>query len=154
MGKFVELRGFLKNLLASQRFAVLATQLDGQPYCNLVAFAETDDLKSLLFVTSRNTKKYRNIITDEKVAVLVDNRINQVSDLNTAVAVTALGTVEEVPTTRRSYLAEIYVSKHPDLAEFIGKQANALMQITVEDYVVASFGEVKVLHFGSQNQGS
>lgn len=82
----------IKRTFAAQRFAVLVTQSNGQPYCNLVAFAEADNLKNLIFVTSRDTRKYANIQASEKVAVLIDSRINQVSDLNSAVAATALGT--------------------------------------------------------------
>ena len=34
----------LKALFSSQRLAILATEDEGQPYGNLVAFAETDNL--------------------------------------------------------------------------------------------------------------
>lgn len=35
----------VRDLLESQRLAVLATHNRGQPYANLMAFAGTDDLK-------------------------------------------------------------------------------------------------------------
>jgi nitroimidazol reductase NimA-like FMN-containing flavoprotein (pyridoxamine 5'-phosphate oxidase superfamily) len=138
----------VRNLLASQRFAVLATESEGQPYSNLVAFAEADNLRSLLFVTGRDTKKYSNTIASKRVAVLVDNRTNQPSDLDKAVAVTALGTIEEVSTDYRGYLSAIYLSKHPQLEDFLRKPSNALMRIAVTDYIVASFENVRHLHTG------
>ncbi len=141
-----ELSRLIKRLLASQRFAVLATQFEGQPYSNLVAFAEADNLMSLLFVTSRDTRKYSNTLVNKKVAVLVDSRTNQVLDLNNAVAVTALGTIEEVAADNRDYLSGIYISKHPQLKDFLHKPSNALMRIAVSDYIVATFESVRHLH--------
>ena len=66
----------IRNLLESQKLAVLSTQNHGQPYCNLIAIAATDDLKYLLFATTRATRKYANLMADSRVAVLVDNRQN------------------------------------------------------------------------------
>jgi nitroimidazol reductase NimA-like FMN-containing flavoprotein (pyridoxamine 5'-phosphate oxidase superfamily) len=143
-----ELSGLIKRLLASQRFAVLATQSEGQPYGNLVAFVEADDLRSLLFVTSRNTRKYSNTLASKKVAVLVDSRTNQALDLNNAVAVTALGTIEEVGTDNKEYLSGVYLSKHPQLKEFLYKPSNALMRVAVTDYIVATFESVSHLRTG------
>jgi len=138
-----ELSGLIKRLLNSQRFAVLATQFEGQPYSNMVAFAEADDLMSLLFVTSRNTRKYSNSLSSKKVAVLVDSRTNQASDLNNAIAITALGTIEEVAADNKDYLSGIYLSKHPQLKDFLHKPSNALMKVAVTDYIVASFVGVR-----------
>jgi hypothetical protein len=49
------------------------------------------------------------------VAILVDSRTNQASDLNNAIAITALGTIEEVAAHNKDYLSGIYLSKHPQL---------------------------------------
>jgi nitroimidazol reductase NimA-like FMN-containing flavoprotein (pyridoxamine 5'-phosphate oxidase superfamily) len=90
------LREFLKDLFSSQRLAVLATQNRRQPYGNLVAFMATDDLKHLLFATTRATRKFANILKNPKIAMVVDNRSNQESDFHQAAAVTATGVVKEV----------------------------------------------------------
>jgi heme iron utilization protein len=140
-----ELASLIKRIFTAQRFAVLATQSEGQPYCNLVAFAEANNLESLIFVTNRDTRKYANIQTSKKVAVLIDNRVNQVSDINSAVAVTAVGTIEEV-TGNKKYLSGIYLSKHPELKDFCHKPSNALMKIAVTEYIVATFKGVTRLH--------
>jgi len=138
----------VKRLLASQRFAVIATQSEGQPYSNLIAFAEADNLSSLLFVTGRDTKKYSNAIASKRVAVLVDSRTNQASDLNNTIAITALGTIEEASTDNKDYLSGIYLSKHPQLEDFLHKPSNALMRVAVTDYIVASFESVRHLRTG------
>ena len=42
-----DMKNILKDLFDSQPLAVLATQGDGQPYTNLVAFVFSQDLQSL-----------------------------------------------------------------------------------------------------------
>jgi nitroimidazol reductase NimA-like FMN-containing flavoprotein (pyridoxamine 5'-phosphate oxidase superfamily) len=148
MGKFEELSDLIKSVLALQRFAVLATQSEGQPYGNLIAFAEADDLRTLLFVTNRDTRKYSNILSSKKVAVLVDSRTNQASDFHSALAITALGTVEEVAADNKDYLSRIYLSKHPQLKDFLDKPSNALIKVTVTEYIIATFEGVKRLPMG------
>jgi len=123
----------------------LSTEDGGQPYSNLVAFAEADHLRSLLFVTDRNTRKYTNARLNNRVAVLVDSRTNQASDLKTAVAITALGTIREVTGSDKDLFSEIYIVKHRQLADFLNKPMHALMEIVVTGYIVASFEGAKYL---------
>jgi nitroimidazol reductase NimA-like FMN-containing flavoprotein (pyridoxamine 5'-phosphate oxidase superfamily) len=148
MENTAELSGLIKRVFTSQRFAVLATQFEGQPYSNLVAFAEADNLRSLLFVTSRDTRKYSNTLASKKVAILVDSRTNQASDLNSAIAITALGTIDEVAAENKDYLSEIYLSKHPELKDFLHKPSSALMKVVVNNYIVATFDGVRRLLIG------
>jgi len=142
------LRELLRGLFASQQLAVLATQNEGQPYGNLVAFAATDEFRHLIFVTNRNTRKYTNLTENKKVALLIDSRRNQISDFHTAVAVTAVGTAQEITGNERELLAGVYVAKHPHLGEFINRPDSAVMKVTVSDYIVAGFDKAQSMHLG------
>ena len=64
----------LKALLESQKLAVLATHREGQPYGSLVSFVATEDMKQILFATTRSTRKYANLTADDRVAMVIDNR--------------------------------------------------------------------------------
>jgi len=141
-------RKLLKGLFRSQQLAVLATQSGGQPYGNLVAFAETDDLKQIVFVTSRNTQKYANVSGDRRVALLIDSRRNQVSDFERASAVTAIGAAEEVTGKEREFLARVYAAKHPHLAEFMRRADSAVVKVTPSDYIVAGFDKTQRVRVG------
>jgi len=136
----------LSRLFATQQLGVLSTDLEGQPYSNLVAFAATEDLKSLVFVTNRNTSKYANIISNPKVAMMIDSRTNKQSDFNSAVAVTILGTAVEVTGNERDRLLELYIAKHPHLADFVSRPYQALIRVTASDFIVARFDSVQVVH--------
>jgi nitroimidazol reductase NimA-like FMN-containing flavoprotein (pyridoxamine 5'-phosphate oxidase superfamily) len=102
-----QLKRLLKDLFSSQPLAVLATQSDGQPYGNLVAFAATEDLGGLLFATARGTRKFANIRKDPRVAMVMDNRTNQRVDFQRAVAVTATGIVKEIAGSEKNQLLKV-----------------------------------------------
>jgi nitroimidazol reductase NimA-like FMN-containing flavoprotein (pyridoxamine 5'-phosphate oxidase superfamily) len=142
-----ELENLIRELFESQKLAVLATQNEGQPYANLVAFVASDDLKSLYFATARATRKYANIEADARVTVLIDNRSNQDSDFSQAAAVTATGTAQEVMASKRDEVLTIYLAKHPMLKDFVQSPSCALLQIRVETYyLVRRFQNVMELH--------
>lgn len=141
-----KLRIRLKELFSSQRLAVLSTHSQGQPYASLVSFVATDDLRYLLFATSRGTRKYANLAADARAALLIDSRSNRDSDLHQAIAVTATGTVDELQGPERDRLVDLYLAKHPSLDEFVNSPSNALLRLKVETYVMVSrFQNVMVL---------
>jgi nitroimidazol reductase NimA-like FMN-containing flavoprotein (pyridoxamine 5'-phosphate oxidase superfamily) len=146
MEKPSHLRRLLKALFSSQPLAVLATQSNGQPYGNLVAFAATEDLKGLLFATVRSTRKFANITTDPRVAMVMDSRTNQRVDFQKAVAVTATGKVEELKGEEREGFLKVYLSKHSHLKRFVTSPKCALLRINVDSYyVVRRFQKVLTL---------
>ena len=147
MEKTSQLKEFLKNLFLSQRLAVLATQGKRQPYGNLVAFVATNDLKHLLFATTRATRKYANISKNPRVAMVMDNRSNQEADFHQAAAVTATGVVKEVKGLEKEGLLRLYLSKHPYLKDFVFSPTCALLKMNVETYyIVRQFQNVTELH--------
>jgi nitroimidazol reductase NimA-like FMN-containing flavoprotein (pyridoxamine 5'-phosphate oxidase superfamily) len=133
-----ELTERLRDLFLSQRLAVLATQEGGQPHLSLVAFATTDDLGSLIFATSRATRKFANITRDSRVAMLVDDRSNKETDFHGATAVTALGRADEIKAPEMEDLARHFLEKHPSLEEFVQSPTSALVKVTVETYYIVS----------------
>jgi nitroimidazol reductase NimA-like FMN-containing flavoprotein (pyridoxamine 5'-phosphate oxidase superfamily) len=142
-----KLKRELKKLFKKQRLAVLATQQNGQPYNSLVAFAATDEIKHLVFATSRSTRKYDNFSSDSRVALLIDNRSNKESDFHKAMAVTAVGAAVEVDENNHEQILKLYLNKHPHLEDFVKSPTCALVQVTIKAYyVVRTFQNVIELH--------
>jgi nitroimidazol reductase NimA-like FMN-containing flavoprotein (pyridoxamine 5'-phosphate oxidase superfamily) len=145
-----KLKRELKKLFKKQKLAVLATHKNGQPYSSLVAFAVTEDLKHIIFATSRSTRKYEHFSSDGRVALLIDNRTNKVEDFHSAIAVTAVGTAMEPDENNRQQLAQRYLAKHPHLKDFVQSPTCALVQVSVKTYyVVRTFQNVMELHVTS-----
>ncbi len=145
-----QLKVTIKQMLDSQRLAVLATQGEGRPYGSLVAFAATEDIKNLLFATTRVTRKYANLLKNRGVTMVIDTRTNQTADFADAAAVTVLGDVEEIADHHQQELAGIYLDKHPYLREFVESPTTALLRVDVKTYIMVSrFQNVQELHLTS-----
>ena len=134
----------LREIVSTQYFAVLNTIGQGLPHSNLVSFAATEDLKSLVFVTSRNTRKYRNIQDNHSISLLIDNRTNRPSDTSQAIAIAAIGTARE-ETDNRSLLREIFLARHPQLSHFAKALDSAIMLVTIRKYIVAAFDKTQTV---------
>lgn len=133
----------LRELLSSQPLAVLSTQDRGQPHASLVAFAATGDLREVLFATPRATRKYAYLTSDNRAALLVDNRSNTPADFHSATAATVKGRVDEIPHEDKDRFLGPYLARHPHLTEFVRAPSCALMRLRVESYsIVRRFQEV------------
>ena len=134
-----ETKELLKQIVGAQRFAVLTTLSNQQPYSNLVAFAVSDDLRQIVFATNRNTQKYRNILLYDRIALLIDTRSNNLPDFIKALAITALGVADELTGDERDKLVQSYLNKHPSLGEFLQRPDVAIIRVLVTDYIIARF---------------
>lgn len=142
-------RKILEELFRTQRFAVLATAQAGEPYASLVAFAVTPDLKGVLFATPQATRKYGNLRSDPRIAMLIDSRANSVADFHAAVAVTVLGRATELAGADRKALLDVYLECHPSLREFAHAPTTSLFRVSVKRYVLVDhFQHVVELEVG------
>jgi hypothetical protein len=128
----------LRVLNKKQRHAVLATDADGQPYTSLVAFALTPDLKGALFATPRNTAKYRNILSNSNVSLMIDSRTDSAAGYMESEALTVLGKASALRKGRkRDESAALLIEKHPRLSGFVKASTTALICISFEKVVHA-----------------
>jgi len=135
--------GLIRELLKNQSLGVFATEGAGQPHTSLVAFAYTDDMKSMIIATPRATRKFENLGVNPRAALLVDNRGRGEADFHDAAAVTAYGAAREVDKEQRKDLADLYLEKHPYLVDFINSSSCALVNLVVERYsLVTNFQNV------------
>jgi nitroimidazol reductase NimA-like FMN-containing flavoprotein (pyridoxamine 5'-phosphate oxidase superfamily) len=133
----------IKELLNSQKLAVLATHRQGQPHASLVAFAATVDGRELIFATTRTSRKFANLQADPRAALLIDSRTHQDSDFHLAQALSATGTVVELSGTEKHSRLQLFLTKHPHLREFVQSPSCALMSLHVQIYnLVSKFQKV------------
>lgn len=128
----------ISTLFDSQHLAVLSTQINGQPYASLVAFASSDNLEHIFFLTPDTTRKYNNLITNTKVAILVNNSQNKANDIYNAVSVTGTGTAFVVEKTTRQKYLDIYLQKHPHMKIFSAAPTTALVCVTINRYFMVN----------------
>ena len=120
----------LKLMDRTQRHAVLATVSGGQPYTSLVAFAMTPDMKNAVFATPRDTAKYKNILRNKRVALLIDTRANTDAAYMKSEAVTIVGSATPVRRgRRREEFASLLIRKHPALRGFVGARTTSIVLV-------------------------
>ncbi len=147
MEKAADIQKQIRDLFGSQNLAVLATQNNEQPYASLVAFAASEDLKYLYFVTPKTTRKFANLTANARVALLINSSTNQTADFHQAIAVTAVGEADEITGAEREQRLSLYLAKHPYLEEFAQSPTCALVRVTARSYyLVKNFQKVLEFH--------
>jgi nitroimidazol reductase NimA-like FMN-containing flavoprotein (pyridoxamine 5'-phosphate oxidase superfamily) len=141
------LERIVRELLSSQRLAVLSTETGGAPYSSLIAFAASPDISTLVFTTGRPTRKFSNLSENARVSLLVDNRTNREEDFADAAAATILGTAQEAAGEERESALALFLGKHPYLSSFARSPNCAIFRVEIEAYyVVSRFQSVSELH--------
>lgn len=138
MSTEIDIRPVVRALLESQRFAVLATDDHGQPFASLMAFAVTEDLRQLVMLTERTTRKYANLLSNPRVTLLIDDRENTGSDTEDSVVVTAIGEAQESDPDIGAPLLELFLTRHPYLAAFAASPTCAIVRVKLSSYQLVS----------------
>jgi uncharacterized protein YhbP (UPF0306 family) len=138
------IRERIRALLAEQPFAVLCTQGEGQPYGSVIAYAYSDDLRSVAFCTPVATRKYRLLSECKNVALVVDSRCQHLDNMMEVEALTATGRavqLESGPEYER--WAGLLIARHPQLRTFVAAPSSALFRLDIVRYLhVTRFQEV------------
>jgi heme iron utilization protein len=141
------IRQLISKLLNDQRLAMLSTHSKGQPYASLVAIACSNDLRFLYFVTPRTTRKFSNLEKDGRMALLVTSSANRESDFHEAMAVTVVGSAEELTGFEKKAAMDFYIAKHPYFEDFARSPTCALVKVQARNYIlVKNFQQVTELH--------
>ncbi len=138
MGYKENLINNIKSLLNTQNLGVLATQGKVYPYCTLISYCPISDLKTILFATMRESRKYRNLIESSSVSLLIDSRMNQINDFKDAEALTVLGIANEIDGHDYENNLQTFLKRHPYLEEFVTSPNCALIKITVKKYILVN----------------
>ena len=127
----------IQKLLNTTGFAVLATENAGQPHTSLIAITPFDEGQRLVFATYRNTRKFTNLMQNQRVSVLMDGSQRDRQDgAATSFVLSAVGRVQEINATSRPRLLGAHLEKHPDLATFTQAPDCVLLEVVVEAYQV------------------
>jgi nitroimidazol reductase NimA-like FMN-containing flavoprotein (pyridoxamine 5'-phosphate oxidase superfamily) len=134
----------IRRLVDGQPYGVLCTQGSGQPYGSVIAYAMAPGLRTAVFATARETRKYRLLSEGDRVALVIDSRSRNPGQLMTVEAVTATGRARECTDAESEDLLEMLIARHPYLREFTASPTTALVRVDIVRYLhVARFQEVR-----------
>jgi heme iron utilization protein len=130
------IKNYIEDIFKIRRFAVLATEGDGQPHASLIAVTPMEGFRKLIFATYRNTRKYSNLVQNGKVAVLVESININSSGLQESIVLNAFGHVEEIKDGEGNIVFEAHLERHPELSAFLKSEDCSLVRIKVDTYQV------------------
>jgi len=136
MSKQIPILEYVKEVIQANRFAVLATECDGQPYASLLAVTATNDYLKLIFATYRNTRKYANLIQNGKIAILFENRGTNKGEIQNITVLTALGQAEEINCVIPDMDMKAHLLRHPELEKFLLSAECAVFRMKVNAYQI------------------
>jgi len=133
----------IQQLLDSMGFAILATESAGQPHASLVAVTPFQGWRQLVFATYRDTQKYRNLMQNRRVSVLVDGCKASRGGAQEGFVVTAVGHAQDIAAEHHLAALRAHLQRHPDLASFLDSPDCVLVGVAVDTYqVVRSIDDV------------
>jgi heme iron utilization protein len=144
MRNHIHLKEYVRKVIQANRFAVLATECDGQPHASLIAITPAEEYRSLIFATYRKTRKYTNLVQNGKVAILFENRSVKSKSEQEISVLTAFGQAEEIHIGNTNPDLLAHMLRHPELSTFLLSTDCAVFRVNVEAYqVVLGIDDVK-----------
>ena len=96
-----------------------------------------EEVEWIYMVTHRNTTKYANLLSNEQVSLLVDNRCEGLpADRNKIQALTVHGTFHAVEEegAKKQILAQVR-ERHPHMGEFLDNPEAELISVRVKSFL-------------------
>jgi nitroimidazol reductase NimA-like FMN-containing flavoprotein (pyridoxamine 5'-phosphate oxidase superfamily) len=131
------MRDRIKAFLKEKDMCVLATTLEGKPHCSLMAYMTDEEGEWIYMVTHRDTTKYTNLLSNEQVSLLVDNRCDgMLADRSNLQALTVHGTFHAVETEgAKKQILEQVRERHPHMREFLDNPEAEIISVRVKSFL-------------------
>ena len=129
----------VKEMLKENTLCVLCTANDNLPYCSLMTYILSDDLKTMYMVTTRDSRKYKNLLANSAVSLLVDNRQRLDFPCEEQVAsVTFSGVHKHLGSLEIEHLRTCLTESHMELQEILNHPDCVIFGITLKSFLLLS----------------
>lgn len=124
----------MKALAKGKDTCVLATVSGVEPHCSLMSYATDDDCHEIYMMTHKQTKKYRNLLQNGKVSLLIDTR-EEAGGREVTKALTVSGVFHRLSgeAERKEALARI-LQKHPHLRQFADSPDTEVFAVRIKSF--------------------
>ena len=128
----------MKQLVRDEKFCVLATVSDNNPYCSLMAYVPEEDCSKIYMATHRNTVKYRNLMENSAVSLLIDTREKMNGNKkHETKALTITGRFAEVKDGFwRKKARNMLLQRHPYLGVFLDHPKSCLFAVEIHTFLL------------------
>jgi nitroimidazol reductase NimA-like FMN-containing flavoprotein (pyridoxamine 5'-phosphate oxidase superfamily) len=140
----------MRALLRENSMCVLATCLDNRTHCSLMTYVTDQEGTTLHTVTLKTSRKYRNMVQNPHVSLLVDSRVDDRSERGRIKALTVFGVSSFVRDEKnRDLILTRIRQEHPHLSELLSHPDAEVIAIHAESFLLlegptqAHFVEIK-----------
>ena len=127
----------VKAFLKEKDMCVLATTHEGRPHCSLMAYVTDEEAEWIYMVTLRTTTKYKNLLSNEQVSLLVDNRCEGLpAERSKIQALTVHGTFHMVEDEeKRTQILEQFLIRHPHMKQFLDHPEVEIISVRAQSFL-------------------
>lgn len=128
----------MKTLVKEKDICVLATVSGNKPYCSLMAYASNDEGTEIYMVSHKNTQKYRNLMENPNVSLLIDTRDEDKGPRRSkARALTVSGIFREIKEKESTdHIRAKLLERHPHMREFAHDPDAEVFSIKVTSFLL------------------
>ena len=125
----------MKALAREKNICVLATVGDRKPHCSLMAYVTDENCTEIYMVTHKNTHKYKNLMENPSVSLLIDTR--EISPRTRAKALTVEGISAAIEgEKKRQEVQSMLLDVHPHLSEFINHSEAEILCVRIQSFLL------------------
>lgn len=126
----------INTLIREKDTCVLSTVSgNSNPHCSLMAYATDDECREIYMITPRLSRKYRNLLNNPVVSLLIDSRGPE--PLQGVQALTVRGVSEPFPDDiKKADAADRLLGRHPYLKDFIKDPENEFIRIKIQSHLL------------------
>jgi nitroimidazol reductase NimA-like FMN-containing flavoprotein (pyridoxamine 5'-phosphate oxidase superfamily) len=125
----------MKALAREKNICVLATVGGQKPHCSLMAYATDENCTEIYMVTHKNTNKYKNLMENPSVSLLIDTR--EISPRTKAKALTVEGVCTAIKREeKRKKVHARILEVHPNLSEFINHPETEILCVRIQSFLL------------------
>ncbi|MBU1712519.1 MAG: pyridoxamine 5'-phosphate oxidase family protein, partial [Proteobacteria bacterium] len=126
----------IKALVRAKGICVLSTASDDAvPHCSLMAYVANNACTEIYMVTHRATRKYKNLLGNPVISLLIDSRENYPREQ--VQAITVSGIYQAIGNRRkREEVGARLLQQHPHLKDFILNPDAVIICIKVDSFLL------------------
>lgn len=125
----------LETILRQNSLCVLCTKAAGSPYCSLMTYLPSDDLRVLYLISTRESRKFKNLLANPRVSVLVDSRQYPTAGAN-IVSVTFTGLFQPLADAEAERVKTAFAREHPELTEILNHPDSVIFAVKLTSYLL------------------
>jgi general stress protein 26 len=126
----------MKSLVKEKDICVLSTvSKDAKPHCSLMAYVADEKCREIYMATHRATKKYKNLLHNSAISLLIDSR--EMTSRQQIQALTVSGVFQPLEDANKRDRVEAHLlMQHPHLKDFVKNPDTVMICIKVQSFLL------------------